>query len=226
MNPDRQHWNQQQKALSALLSRRLTDETHPRAVELFLSQHAMIHAAEMSGCGLWSFEDEVCADLSEAAWRIIPPKGEHSIAWMVWHVTRIEDITMNLLVNGSPQVMAQGGWLARLQVSARDTGSAMDAAEIAALSKEMDIAALREYRLAVGRRTREIISGLPREAFGQPIAPERLQRVLDEGGVLESARWLVEYWGGHKIGGLLLMPPTRHPFVHWNEALRVKAKVC
>ena len=96
----RKTWNQQQKTLRAALTR---SDDHQKAIELFLSQHAMLHAAAMSQSGLWSFADEIWRDLSEEAARRIPPNGEHSIAWIIWHLARIEDVTMNLLVAGSPQ---------------------------------------------------------------------------------------------------------------------------
>jgi hypothetical protein len=51
-----------------------------------------------------------------------------------------------------------------------------------------------------------------------------LQQVLDEGAVVQEAQGLLDYWGGLNIAGLLLMPPTRHNFVHLNEALRIKQK--
>ena len=40
-----------------------------------------------------------------------------------------------------------------------------------------------------------------------------------------SAREIVDYWGGLTIAGLVLMPPTRHNFVHLNEALRIRQKL-
>lgn len=52
----------------------------------------------------------------------------------------------------------------------------------------------------------------------------RLARVLAEGAVTESAREIVDYWGNRDIAGLLLMPATRHNFLHLNECLRLKAK--
>jgi hypothetical protein len=66
--------------------------------------------------------------------------------------------------------------------------------------------------------------GLPPEAINHKVDPRRLQRLMDEGAVVEAARGLIDYWGGLSIAGLLLMPPTRHNFVHLNEALRVKKK--
>jgi len=40
-----------------------------------------------------------------------------------------------------------------------------------------------------------------------------------------AADWLVACWGGLTLAGLLLMPPTRHNFVHLNEAVRIKARI-
>ena len=168
----------------------------------------------MAGKEAWSFEDDAFDGLSEAAARAIPPKAEHSIAWLTWHITRIEDMTMNVLALGEAQVFVTGGWQERLHAGALDTGNVMSAA--------IDVAALRAYRLAVGRRTRQVIAGLSPDDLKRKVDPARLQRLVDEGAVLPSAGDLLDYWGGLTIAGLLLMPATRHPFVHWNEALRIK----
>jgi hypothetical protein len=49
--------------------------------------------------------------------------------------------------------------------------------------------------------------------------------VMDEGAVVEAARGLIDYLGNRTISGLLLMPPTRHNFIHLNEAERIKKKL-
>ncbi len=224
MDQHRKLWNDQHKTLQQIL---LRPEEHARAIELFLQQHAMVHAPEMAlpgqpGSGQWSFDEEVWQGLAEADARRVPPKDEHSIAWMIWHIARIEDITMNLLVAGCPQLATSEDWLARMHAPVRDTASAMTAEEIVRLSDALDISALREYRVAVGRRTREIVRQLCPGDLKKKPAPERLQQILDEGAVVPEARWLVDYWGGRTSGGLLMMPATRHPFVHLNEALRLK----
>jgi DinB superfamily len=217
----RKAWNQDQQALRQALSH--ADE-HARAVELFLSQHAMVHSAALAPSRLWSFADEVWQDLSEAGARCIPPGTEHSIAWLFWHIARIEDVTMNVLVAGRPQLLLQDRWFERLKVVDRHTGNAMPPQAVADLSAALDLEALRLYRLAVGRQTRQIVMGLSPEALRQKVESSRLQRLVDEEAVVEAAYGLIDYWGGLKIAGLLLMPPTRHNFIHLNEALRVKKK--
>jgi hypothetical protein len=221
MNPDRQYWNQQQQALRRNLGRA---EFHGKAMELFLSQHAMVHAAAMSTAGFWSFEDEVLDGVNGQQMRMVPHDCEHSIAWMVWHMTRCEDVTMNLLVAGSQQVLLRENWLERMKINLRDTGNAMDAAAVMEFSSAVDLEVLKDYRLSVGRRTRQIIKQLQPDQVKQKVDPVRLQQIRVEGAVLEAASGLLEYWGGLSIAGLLLMPPTRHNFVHWNEALRIIQK--
>jgi hypothetical protein len=220
MNLNRKCWNQKQKNYGALTR----PSEHQKAIGLFLNQHAMVHSAKMSRSKLWSFEDEIWQGLEEEAVRRIPRGGAHSIAWIIWHITRIEDVTMNLLVAGTPQIFQRDKWMKRMKITPRDTGNAMDENAIAKLSATIDIAALRTYRLAVGRRTRQIVKRLKPEELQQKVDPARLQRVMTEVAVVDAASGVVDYWGKRTIAGLLLMPPTRHCFLHLNEALRVKPK--
>lgn len=115
--------------------------------------------------------------------------------------------------------------MARLGVTVRDTGNAMDAAAVAALSAAVDIPALRAYRLAVGQRTREVVQRAQAGQFKQPVEQSRLEQIRAQGGVVEGALGILAYWGSLTLGGLLLMPPTRHGMIHLNEALRLKRKL-
>jgi hypothetical protein len=219
MDFHRKVWNEQQQALRQSLT---SLENPSVAIEIFLRQHAMLHAAGMSGMALYSFEDETLAGLTDQQMRTIPRNLEHSIAWVVWHSTRIEDATLNLLVAGRPQVLFEQAWFERLGISERDTGNAMEPAAVAALSAAIHLPALRDYRRSVGCRTRLIVKQLGAQELIQKVDPARLENMRSQGAVRPEAGDLLEYWSGLTITGLLLMPPTRHAFVHWNEALRIK----
>jgi len=214
-------FNRQQEALRSALTAGWDAQ---KAIELFLDQHARVHSAQTTFSNTPSLEDEIWEGLGELQRRGIPPKGEHSIAWIFWHITRIEDTTMNLLVAGTPQLFNLEPWMERLKVTVQDSGNSMSVEEIRRLSETIDLAELRKYRFCVGRRTREIVRGLNAEDFSRKVDPGRLQRVMDEGALVEGSRPILEYWGGRTIAGLLLMPPTRHSFVHLNEAARIKQK--
>lgn len=219
MESHRKFWNEQQKALRQALG-----ASQPQAKTLFLSQHAMLHAMEVSEAGATSLDDELWQGLSEENARRIPRNEEHSIVWCIWHLARIEDVTMNLLLAGSDQLFAQDDWGTHLNVNFRDTGNAMTPDEIVTLSNTVDIPGLRAYRTAVGRRTRQIAIRLAEDDFKQKVAPERLQRVMDEGAICEASKGLLDYWSNLTFAGLLLMPPTRHNLVHLNEAIHLKQR--
>ena len=222
MEKERKAWNNAQKTLRTLLD--AGEARHTEAIQAFLTQHAQVHASAVADGTTWSFEDEILDDITPEAIRRIPNNCEHSVAWTIWHLARIEDVTMNLLVAGAPQLAVEEGWFERLGTPLRHTGNAMDVPAVAAFSAEIDLDALRAYRQAVGRRTRAIVQALSAADVQRKVDPTRVQRILDEGAVLEEARGVTEYWSKRNIAGLLLMPPTRHCFVHLNEALKLKER--
>ena len=144
---------------------------HDKAIQLFLSQHAMLHSAKMAQTEAWSFEDQVLNDMTAEQIRRIPRNCDHSVAWLIWHIARCEDITMNLLVAGSPQILHRDGWLEPMKTTACDTGNTMDEEGVMRFSNAIDIEALRAYRVAVGRRTREIVKQLRPEELKQKVKP-------------------------------------------------------
>jgi hypothetical protein len=219
-------WNEQHKKLRRLL---LSKEKNREAIALFLSQHALLHSGkllqdEALGGEAYSFADDILDDMTEDQFRRIPQNCEHSVAWSIWHIARIEDVTMNILVAGRSQIMGRDNWLARMKIEFRHTGNLMSEAEVAHLSASIDIEGLRAYRLAVGRGTRELGQKLQPEEVTQKVNPLRLEQLMAEGAVVEEARDLIDYWGKRRIAGLLLMPATRHNLVHLNEALRLKRR--
>lgn len=213
--------NRQQTELRSLL----TSKTQQvEGLEFFKLQHSMLHTRSMSDLDVWSFEDAVFDGLNDEQTRHIPPGEEHSIAWLIWHLARIEDVTMNLLVAGTPQQFTTGGWQDKLAVSMIDTGNGMSAEQVYDLSRQVDVPVLRAYRKEVGRRTQEIVGELSPERLKEKVDPIRLQWIKDEGAVLPEGYGVIDYWGRRDIAGLLLMPPTRHCIVHLYEAYKLKKK--
>jgi hypothetical protein len=106
----------------------------------------------------------------------------------------------------------------------QDCGNEMFAKDMHKLSQEIDLQKLRDYRLAVGRRTREIVQQLEEADLKTKVDPRRIQRVLDEGAILSSAQGIADYWSRRDIAGLLLMPASRHNLVHLGEAWKLKKR--
>lgn len=220
MEANRQYWSDQH--FRHLL---LHAERHTEAIHAFLEQHAMLHTASLVPDSRWSFQDEISNDLTDPQLRQIPSGSLHSIAWLLWHIARTEDVTINLLLVNTDQLLYADHWFEHLAVPTRDIGTEMSATDIAAPSAQIDIAAVHAYRRAVGQRTRQIVQQVTARELRQFVEVERIERVKAEGALVPAAYAVAEYWGRHTKGNLLLIPATRHSFTHLNEAGRVRQKL-
>jgi len=209
-------WNRKQTAFRRMIGKNPADR---RVIGFFLPQHAAVHSARIHPGG-FSFQDEALRGLPENLWRLPVNGSGHSIIWNIWHITRIEDVTMNVLVAGGTQVFRHGGWREKIGVPLEDVGNDMPDRNLAMLNRRADIRALMSYRLAVGRKTRQILRTIRMEKLWEPVEPERRVQLRSEGVVRPAAGWLIDYWCGRRKVDLLLMPPTRHGLVHWNEILK------
>ena len=99
--------------------------------------------------------------------------------------------------------------------------------EIVALSRSLDKDELKKYRKDVGERTAEILRGLGPADMRRKFPPERVRRILDEGGLTEhpDSIWLLDFWGKKDVAGIILMPFTRHQLGHLNDSLRLRSRI-
>jgi hypothetical protein len=219
---NRKTWTSQQDRLRKLLSAKAHFE---QAIQLFLEQHAAVHTALISDGHTWSLQDEVLADLTDEQIKTRLRPGTNSIAWLLWHTTRIEDMTINCLVLGQPQILISGNWAPRLGVSLPDVGAGMDDAEVVSFSRQVCVQALKDYRAEVGRSTRAGVPRLQAAQLKEIIPAAAIQKFVDEGSISQKATWLAEFYIGRAKGFFLTRTATSHNFIHLNEAGRIRAKL-
>lgn len=221
----RKTWNEDHKRLTAMI---LIPREHKEASALLLKLHGLLHGACGDTDGAADYGGRILKGTKEEVLRRYPVEStdtRNSIVWHLWHSARIEDITMNMLVAGTEQVLDTDGMLQGLNIRFSHSGNEMTEAEMAELSAEIKIEGLLAYRRAVGRRTQEIIASLEPGQFRLKVTAERIENVREQGAVTEKMDWLTKYWSGKTVGGLMLMPATRHHFVHLNKAMRINSKL-
>jgi hypothetical protein len=164
--------------------------------------------------------DELFTGLTDAQLRE-RPQGVNSIVWLVWHATRVQDAAARRFVGERPQVLDEGGWNPRLGLDRRDVGTGMTAHDVEALSRAIDVAALRGYHRAVAERTKAIATALPPAAWSEAVPPERVRAGVGGDGLLvEAGKWVEDFWaGGRTRGWFLLQVGLLHPYGHWFEAM-------
>jgi len=198
-------------------------KTFDSAIELALEIHAITHTSNVSSSGTPTFCDDLLDGLQNEDFSVMPTQKDKTIAYHLWHITRIEDLIGNLLIMEQSQIF-NDAWMARLNVTVKDTGNAMGNKQIVDFSKRADKQELINYRNAVGCQTRKMLKSLTPKDLKRKPNPEYLARIVSEGGLLESkdSIWLKNFWGKHTVAGLILLPITRHHMMHLPESMAIK----
>ncbi len=159
----------------------------------------------------------------------INAEGYHSksIAYSVWHIFRIEDIVAHTLINNDEQVFFKDGYKERINSPIITTGNELIKDEIAVFSKKLDIDELYSYAAAVKSSTESVINALTYKSLKNKIPNEIKYKLLDMNVVDkgENSAWLIDYWCGKDIRGLIQMPFSRHWIMHIEACLRIKNKL-
>ncbi len=191
---------------------------------MILSLHAWGHEAAVSGAAEPTTADRVVSGMTDAQLRFQPARGANPLVWLIWHMARIEDVAANLFVAGRSQVLDEA-WMDRLGVSRRDVGTGMSDADVVEVSGAIDVTALRAYRVAVGRRTREIFRGLSSADLDVAVDASRVRGLRSQGVLGDRTDWLEEAWLGKPLGFFVSMTATGHNLVHFGEAWCVRSRM-
>ena len=179
--------------------------------------------------------DEICGfknTLSREDFNAMPfinANGYHSktIAYSIWHIFRIEDIVAHTLIAGDEQILFSGKYNESIGAPIITTGNELVKRQIADFSSALNIEQLYRYISDVKRGTEEILKGLSFAELKRKVTEDAKERLksLDVVSTDENAVWLIEYWCGKDIRGLIQMPFSRHWIMHVEASLRIKNKL-
>lgn len=173
------------------------------AKQLFFELHSKLHLSSMTGTEK-NDVDYLLNDLVPGEYNIMPTSNDETIAWALWHIARIEDLTMGILV-ADGNLLFNDEWKRRLNVSISDTGNALSDDEIMELSRQLNSKELISYRNAVGQRTRDIVRSLSANEMKRTVFLHGLESVMHAGGVTsdENSLWLLDFWGKKDVAGFI-----------------------
>ena len=177
---------------------------------------------------LTSFSEELSREEFDAI-PFINADGYHSktIAYSIWHIFRIEDIVAHTLIKEDEQVFFSGNYQERIHSPIITTGNELVKEQISDFSKQLNLEELYSYIFEVKDSTEKILRRLSYEEMKKKISEERKEclkslHVVSED---ENAAWLIDYWCGKDIRGLIQMPFSRHWIMHIEAGLRIKNRI-
>ena len=175
---------------------------------------------------------ELCGRLSDEQYSLMPypnAKGYHckTIAYSIWHMARIEDITAHTLIVNDKQVLFKGSHSEEIGSPIITTGNELVGDEIVTFSKGLNIAGLLRYAGDVRASTDELLRDLSFDDTKRGFDDEDRRRIIASRCVSEdeNAVWLIDYWCGKDVSGIIRMPFTRHLIMHIEAMMRIAKKI-
>jgi hypothetical protein len=151
-----------------------------------------------------------------------PDGADNSIAWIVWHLARMEDVAINAVVRGGQQVLETDGWGARMSVADMRTGTGFAPSDVRGIEQILDVDGLDGYWTAVRRATISWLETAP-SLDEVPDATSRLAAipaiVPSEGG------WIHEEWMGKPARYFVRTVVIAHGYLHLGEMRSVRSRL-
>ena len=189
---------------------------------LILYLHSQLHSYDVHGLKDKTYYDEIITYVNYDNFNICPTVKNMTIAWDLWHITRIEDLTTSILLCKNKQVFDE--FSNSLGTTVTDTGNDMTDKEIFELGEELALDKILLYRKTVGKKTKEFIKSLSIKDLKRKFSENDIQRIKKENGVIPTTEWLIDYWGNKTVSGIITMPMTKHQIIHLNDCLDIIIK--
>ena len=190
------------------------------ARDLFLDQHAAMHSVAVGGNKI-STAERTFTGLTDEQMRVRPRGDLNSLAWVMWHISRAEDIFVNALLAAGSQVF-DDTWKKRIGVDRPDFGIGMNSAEVTALTGQVDPGALRAYRDAVGLRTRELVSAFKPQDWTGSVAADAVERAAAAGVFGPRTEQFSKALPGRPRAAMLSAIALLHSAGHMGEAATIR----
>lgn len=187
--------------------------------DLYRMQHLQVHTGKLEPPD--RLQELVLRGLTEEDLRLVPVEGQNSIAWLLWHIARCEDVVSNVVLSDRGQVLDEG-WDVKMGIARHDIGTGMTPAEVNHFSQRVDLDALLSYRLAVARRSEEVIEQLDDSWLGQEMTASEVVDLRALGTFAEHAGWVADLWAP-KPRMWFLWLHTGHCYMHLGEAITVRS---
>ena len=176
---------------------------------------------------IMQFKNEL-SDTDFCAMPYINAKGYHSktIAYSLWHIFRIEDIVAHSLIANDEQILFVGDYQSRIKSPIITTANELEKEEIGEFSKKLSIEELYNYIVDVDKSTSQILKTLTYSDMKEKISDERRKQLetLNVVSEDENAHWLIDYWCGKDVRGLIQMPFSRHWIMHIEACIKIRDK--
>ena len=186
-------------------------------MNFILEQHARLHSVDVAG-GKPSYQDRMLKDVTPDLFRTQPEGGFCSLAWLLWHMTRIEDAAVNSILAGEAQVLEAENWQNRLGPIPISLGTAMSDTDAAGLAANVNMAGLIDYRATVGASTQRIVRALDPGVLDDIVSAKDIAHLASQNALQGGSEVIGERWLGLKKSYMLQHSVLAHSAMHFGQS--------
>lgn len=149
----------------------------------------------------------------------------NSIAWLMWHTARTEDLVTQSLIQGKPQVFIADGWGPRLGIDESLNGTGLGDEEVAEATKSLNVEAVDEYWQATAKASFAWLKSITPEDLD--VVPDLDARIADTPPVLrgEGNQAIWEFWRGRNVAFLFNGPIVSHGYIHVGQMQEIGGRL-
>jgi len=169
-------------------------------------------------------DQQILPGISQEQMRARPAGGGNSIAWVLWHATRCEDVAINAMVRGAPQVLALPEFAGAAGLGDLRIGTGLSDDEVASFSASVDGDALLRYRRAVRKETLGWLNSCDLAALDEK--PDIDARLAQLGPLWpEKDAWVRDTWATFTNAIFVNWLASGHTLLHAGEMQATLARL-
>ncbi len=170
-------------------------------------------------------DQHILPGISQEQMRARPAGGGNSVAWILWHAARCEDVGINAMVRGAPQVLALPEFAGAAGLGDLRIGTGLSDDEVASFSASVDGDALLRYRLAVRKEMLGWLNSCDLAALDEkPDIDARLAQ-LDPLWPEKDDAWVRDLFGTLTNAGFVNWLASGHTLLHAGEMQATLARL-
>ncbi len=147
--------------------------------------------------------------------------GGSSITFLLWHLARHQDVSINAVVRGADQVLAARR--SALGAEGIDAGAGLAEAEDRVLTRALDPHAVIDYHAAVAAETGRWLEGL--DLAELDTVPDASARLADADVLQAEFPWLHRMWEGQPVSFHVMWEVVGHGVTHVGEMVSIRNRL-
>jgi hypothetical protein len=149
----------------------------------------------------------------------------NSVAWLVWHVARSEDMIVNAILREQPQILLQDAWQEKLGIDATHIGTGLGDDEIGDFTDKLDPIVADDYWRTVAESTYEWLRTLEASDLDRIPDFDKVLKAIPSVLASGDSQGAIDFWNGRSVAYLLGGVVINHGYIHVGEMQAITGRL-